>query len=474
VKIVIDMQGAQTDSRFRGIGRYTMALAQAVVRNRDQHDVVLVLNGLFESSIAPIREAFGGVLPPEKILVWVAPGPVGVHDPANQGRQELASVMREAFIASLRPDVVLLSSFFEGYVDNAVTRVDPFDGDVIACVIAYDFIPLLNPVQYLDPHPDYARFYKSKVQQFKQADVFLAISDSSRLETVAHLGIEPHRTTNISAACETFFTPIVISPEQQQARMAKWGLTKPFILYTGGADERKNLPRLIEAFARLPAETRFSHQLLFAGKLSRHQQSALMAIAKKHGCAESDLRFTGFLTDEELVIAYNLCQLFVFPSWHEGFGLPPLESMACGAPTIASNTSSLPEVIGWQEALFDPFDVDSIAQKIHRSLTDVAFRDQLTAHARDQSKKFTWDASARQALRAMESAVKGRQPSTADQSTRLSHSGKTPTPLLELAAHFLKTHNMLSDHHLDALAASMARNEEQLILHLNMNQALPG
>jgi glycosyltransferase involved in cell wall biosynthesis len=469
VKIVIDIQGAQTDSRFRGIGRYTMALAQALVRNRGQHDVVLVLNGLFDRSREPIREAFRGVLPPENILVWVAPGPVGVHDPANQGRQEIASVMREVFIASLMPDAVLVSSFFEGYVDNAVTSVGQFSGDVISCVIAYDLIPLLNPLQYLDPHPDYACFYKSKVQQFKQADVFLAISESSRLETLAHLGIEPFRTANISAACETFFKPIIISPEQQQSRMAKWGLTKPFILYTGGADERKNLPRLIEAFALLPEETRSLYQLLFAGKLSQSQQSDLIAIAKKHGVVESDLRFTGFLTDEELVIAYNLCQLFVFPSWHEGFGLPPLESMACGAPTIAGNTSSLPEVMGWQEALFDPFDVNSMVQKMHQSLSDPAFRQQLIAHAHEQSKKFTWDASARKALLAMESAVKRRQPAKATPRTRLSPSGKTPKALLELAARLLKKNNMLSDQDINTLAASMASNEYQLSLHMKIN-----
>lgn len=467
MKIVIDMQGAQTDSRFRGIGRYTMALTQAVVRNRGQHDVVLVLNGLFESSIDPIREAFSSVLPPDKILVWVAPGPVGVHAPVNQGRQELALAMREDFLASLMPDVILVSSFFEGYVDNAVTSVDPFDGDVLACVIAYDFIPLLNPVQYLDPHPDYARFYKSKVHQFKQADVFLAISDSSRLETVSHLGIEPLRTTNISAACETFFKPIDISPEEQQAWMARWGLTKPFILYTGGADERKNLPRLIEAFALLPAETRFAHQLLFAGKLSHLQQSDLMGIAKKHGFAESDLRFTGFLTDEELVIAYNICQLFVFPSWHEGFGLPPLESMACGAPTIAGNTSSLPEVIGWQEALFDPFDVDSMVRKMQRSLTDLKFREKLVSHALEQSKKFTWDASACQALSAMEFAFKRRQLKIVPKSTSLSPFEETSTQLLELSAHLLKKHNMLSSRDIDGLSAALAHNEEQLRFHAN-------
>lgn len=472
MKIVIDMQGAQTDSRFRGIGRYTMALTQAIVRNRGQHDVVLVLNGLFESSIQPIREAFRGILPPENILVWVAPGPVGVHDSANQGRQELASVMREAFMASLTADVILVSSFFEGYIDNAVTSIGHFDANAMVCVIAYDFIPLLNPIQYLDPHPGYAHYYKSKVQQFSRADLFLAISESSRLEAVAHLGIAPHRTSNISAACELFFKPIVIPTEQQQALMTKWGLTKPFVLYTGGADERKNLPRLIEAFALLPAATRRSHQLLFAGKLSQSQQSDLMAVAAKHGLVESDLRFTGFLTDEELVIAYNLCQLFVFPSWHEGFGLPPLESMACGAPTIAGNTSSLPEVIGWHEALFDPFDLESMGQKLQRSLTDPSFRKQLIAHAQEQSKKFTWDASALQALFAMESAVKGMKPAKDVETVRLNHSSQTSLSLLELVARLLRTHKMLSQRDLDELAACMARNEEQLSLHSNLKQTV--
>lgn len=466
------MQGAQTDSRFRGIGRYTMALAHALARNRSQHDIVLVLNGLFEHSIEPIRHAFSGVLAPEKIVVWVAPGPVGVHDPKNQGRQEVACAVREAFIANLMPDVVLVSSFFEGYVDNAVTKLGQFDVDALVCVIAYDFIPLLNPVQYLDPHPGYAHFYKSKVQEFSRADIFLAISESSRLETVDHLGIEPFRTTNISAACEPFFKPSAIGPEQRQALMTKWGLSKPFVLYTGGADERKNLPRLIKAFSLLPTEIRLSNQLLFAGKLSKSQQTDLMSIALKHGLTESDLRFTGFLTDEELVSAYNLCQLFVFPSWHEGFGLPPLEAMACGAPTIAGDTSSLPEVIGWQEALFDPFDVDSIVQKLHRSLIDSIFRKQLIEHALEQSKKFTWDASAQHALVSLEAAVRKRKLELNTTSSRLSNDGKTSNHLLEVAAQLLRKHNMRSDRDLDALSAAMAQNEEQLTLQVSLNQAV--
>jgi glycosyltransferase involved in cell wall biosynthesis len=97
-----------------------------------------------------------------------------------------------------------------------------------------------------------------------------------------------------------------------------------------------------------------------------------------------------------------LCKLYVFPSWHEGFGLPALEAMACGAPVIGANTSSLPEVIGCEDALFDPFDVNSISAKIEHALTDDEFRDNLRVHGLSQAKLFSWDKTAQLAIRAFE------------------------------------------------------------------------
>lgn len=465
MKIVIDMQGAQTDSRYRGIGRYTCSFVQALVRNNSQHEIVLVLNGLFEQTLDSVREIFEGLLPPEKIVFWTAPGPVGTHDPRNKGRQEIAAILREAFIASLSPDVVIISSFFEGYIDNAVTSLRQFDVGTPVCVIAYDFIPLLNPAQYLDPNPDYSNFYRSKVQEFSRADIFLAISESSRLEAVDQLGLVPSRATNISAACEPFFKPVTMDVANSQALMSKWGLTKPFILYTGGADERKNLPRLIAAFSDLPPETKNSHQLLFAGKLSQSQESHLLSVAEKHGLAAQDLRFTGFLTDDELVMAYNLCQLFVFPSWHEGFGLPPLEAMACGAPTIAGNTSSLPEVIGWAEAMFDPHQQVSMSRKMHQSLADPSFRAQLIKQARTQAQKFTWDSSASKALEAISAFLGVHGKKQATYSEGVSSPVKSSGQLLDVLARTLKKHHMLATTDIDGLAACMAQNEQQIRLH---------
>ena len=108
MRIVIDMQGAQTESRFRGIGRYTLSLTQEIVRHRGEHEVILVLNGLFAETIEPIRAAFHGLLPQESIIVWHVPGPVHENNTENKERRRVAELLREAFLASLKPDIIPL------------------------------------------------------------------------------------------------------------------------------------------------------------------------------------------------------------------------------------------------------------------------------------------------------------------------------------------------------------------------------
>ena len=103
----------------------------------------------------------------------------------------------------------------------------------------------------------------------------------------------------------------------------------------------------------------------------------LEQLAARHGMSRDELVLTGYVPDEDLVALYNLCALFVFPSWHEGFGLPALEAMRCGAPVIAANSSSLPEVVGWEDALFAPRSDDAMADKMTRALTDSSFRAEL-------------------------------------------------------------------------------------------------
>ena len=405
MRIVIDMQGAQTESRFRGIGRYTLSFVQAIARNRGEHEIYLALSGLFPDTIEPIRHTFEGLLPQENIRVWYAPCPLAEVHPGNQTRREVAELLREAFLASLQPDVIHVCSLFEGYVDDAITSIGRFDTRTPVSVSLYDLIPLLSPDQYLTPSPTYAAYYRHKLDFLKRADCLLAISEFTCQEGIAHLGNPEGRIINVSTAIEPHFQPRVIPEATVTQLRQKLGLTRPFILYTGGADQRKNLPRLIQAYAALPAELRAGYQMVLAGKMGAVELVGFQQSAKAAGLKPCELCFTGYVSDDELIQLYNLCELFVFPSWHEGFGLPALEAMACGAPVVGANTTSLPEVIGLEAALFDPLDVAAITAKMTQALEDKKFRTTLREHGLQQAKRFSWDASAKSALVALEQTV---------------------------------------------------------------------
>jgi len=402
MRIVIDLQAAQsTISSNRGVGRYSLSLALAMARNRGKHEVLIALSGLFPDTIVPIRQAFSGLLPSENIRVWNAVGPVCELHGENDWRRKSAELAREAFMASLRPDVVHVSSLFEGLVDDAVTSVGALSRGIPTAVTLYDLIPFIHRKPYLD-NPDVERWYLSKLEQLRRADLWLAISESSRCEGIEYLGLPDDRVVNISTDADAHFVPLELSTDAKELVRARYGLSRPFVMYTGGIDHRKNIEGLIRAFSMLPSEVRKAHQLAIVCSAQRESRRQLEALAAQHGLSNDELILTGFVPEDDLIALYNLCALFVFPSWHEGFGLPALEAMRCGAPVVAANTSSLPEVIGWEEALFDPHSDDAIAAKIERALSDEAFRAELVRSGQAQAGKFSWDESALRAIAAME------------------------------------------------------------------------
>jgi glycosyltransferase involved in cell wall biosynthesis/predicted SAM-dependent methyltransferase len=396
------MQGAQTESRFRGIGRYTLSLAQNMVRNRGEHEIILVVSGLFPSTIEFIRAAFDGLLPQENIRVWYASGPVRECEPDNTWRREAAERIREAFLASLQPDVVLVTSLFEGFLDDAVTSIGVFAKQIPSIVILYDLIPLNNPETYLKPNPCYKAHYLSKIENIKKATGWLAISEFAALEGRETLNLGADSVISISSASDPIFRNMDIGAEQKQQLLKHYGINHPFVMYSGGSDSRKNLPRLIRAYANLPQALRKSHQLLIVGTIPDSIIQELKEVAYSGGMRDVELIFTGYVNDRELAQFYNLCKLFVFPSWHEGFGLTVLEAMSCGAAVIGSNTTSLPEVINKKDALFDPFSTESIAQKIAFALQDLDWLTQLREHGLRQAKKFSWDTCGKRAMAAIE------------------------------------------------------------------------
>ncbi len=406
---VLDLQACQCVSRYRGIGRYSLAFAHAFISAASHHDVRIFLNGMFPEATADLQAEFSTRLPATKILTWSGIGPTAEHDPANRNRREQAERDRERFLAAQSPDVVHVGSLFEGFPDSAITSIGECPGGPPTAATLYDLIPLVYREHYLDPcgGPDspMSQYYFRKIGYVRAASLVLAISEATRLEAIGVLGLDPERVVNISTAADPMFVPIPHAELPEQALRAKFGLPRPFVMYTGGPDRRKNIDTLVTAWARLDPAVRAAHQLVVVCALSDGHRAHLATLAKSCGLAADDLVLPGFVTDDELVALYNLAHAFIFPSWHEGFGLPVLEAMACGTPTIASNTSSLPEVVGRADALFDPRDDREMAAALTRVLTDQAFRNDLRIHGPKRARLFTWDSTARRALAAFESVA---------------------------------------------------------------------
>lgn len=402
MRILLDLQACQSKgSRHRGIGRYSMSLAIAMLKNGNGHEFWVALSDRFPETLEPIRQALSGLIPPERIKVFCIPADVSEHDASHAWRCRAAEQIREDFLARLQPDIVHVSSLFEGLTDDAVTSVGRLQGNHLTAVTAYDLIPLLRKDIYLTD-PSVRQWYYRKLQMLKNADILLAISESARQEAKFALQLTDARAVNISSAVDDAFQPTELTSEIRSALLKRFNLHRPFVMYTGGIDHRKNIEGLLEGYAKLPTAVRTQHQLAVVCSIRDEDRARLNAVASGFGLQKNEVIFTGFVSDEDLLALYNASKLFVFPSLHEGFGLPALEAMSCGIAVIGSNTSSIPEVIGREDALFDPTRPQDISAKMQQALTDDDFRAALESHGVQQAKLFSWDASARRALDAFE------------------------------------------------------------------------
>ena len=212
MRIVLDLQGAQSESRFRGIGRYSLALAEAIAREAGQHEIWLTLSGRFPESIDPLRARFANLVPAERIRVFELPGPVAEVDLANAWRMQAAELLREKFLADLRPDIVHISTLFEGLHNEVVASVGTLDRAIPTAVTLYDLIPMLHPETYLS-NPLAKRSYLRRAQSLKRADLLLAISRSSAREAIDTLTYFPSRTVTIGAGVNPWFKQVEITPD---------------------------------------------------------------------------------------------------------------------------------------------------------------------------------------------------------------------------------------------------------------------
>ncbi len=397
MKIAIDIQGCQGEiSSKRGIGRYSSNFIKALVRNYPENQYYLFAN----AGLRDIHFEFIDELYSEKFNVnyikWYSPGFLNDDDCLNKNsRNELARQIRSYMLTELNVDIILVTSFLEGYLDNSFTGLDFSYQLPRVCCIFYDLIPLLNPKEYLN-NDEYLQFYNSKLKEIRNFDLLLAISESARLEAIKYLKFEHESVYNILAACDKDkFNNL------QTEEFPKFKNLENFILYTGAVDPRKNLKTLIQAYSSLPVKLIVQHKLVIAGSISKSEKLLIYSWCNAFDLPSNYVEFLGYVSDKELCFLYKTCHLYVFPSFHEGFGLPVLEAMTCGAAVIGSNTTSVPEVIQCKDALFNPFCFQEIASLIEKCLTNKEFYDSIKNSVIKRANKFSWELTSKLANQAL-------------------------------------------------------------------------
>ncbi|MDD3245400.1 MAG: glycosyltransferase family 1 protein [Methanosarcina sp.] len=231
----------------------------------------------------------------------------------------------------------------------------------------------------------------------KYADAIITDSYSTKNDLITLFKIPEHKINVIYLAANNEYK-LLDSKEVGQVKK-RYGIDSPFILYVGSLKPLKNISTLIKSFYHLKKKN-LPHKLVITGKRRLKYKEIFRLIDELN--LQNDIIFTGYVDKTDLPALYNAAELFVSPSIYEGFGLPPLEAMACGCPVITSNTSSLPEVVGDAGIMVDPYDVDGLADSMYEVLTNDRLKNDMSKKGLNRAKMFSWEKCARETLKVYE------------------------------------------------------------------------
>lgn len=403
MKIIIDLQSLQTESAFRGIGRYSLSLVSSLVKIGFNHEFILLFNSSSKNNLDESVKSIRSCNPNVSIRYFHALDNIHGLIKEHDGNVHVSELIRDYYVNCLEPDYLFITSVFEGTHGDFVCALNE-NNHYSTGVIGYDLIPLTNPSFYLgSPEANY--WYDNRCENIKRATHIFTISESVSNEFLEFLKVSEDKVVNISSAVDEIFKVLDVD-DYDQSLLNDLSISKKFILYTGAMDQRKNLSTLLEAYALMAHPLRERFKIVLVGKYNEYYKNNIITLAKNLDIKIDDVIFTGYIDDSELCQLYNQCFLFIFPSLHEGFGLPVLEAMACGAPTICSNSSSLPEVVGIEEAMFDPKSPEKLSELMTKALTNDEFRSLLKYNASERVKLFSWDKCAKTLLKQIESSPK--------------------------------------------------------------------
>jgi glycosyltransferase involved in cell wall biosynthesis len=237
----------------------------------------------------------------------------------------------------------------------------------------------------------------------RRADAVLTVSRHARSDLQRFLGLDASRIAVVYGGVAPRFRPVPDGPARR-ATLERYGIRGRYVLYVGGINGRKNVAGLLEAFAQLTqAADGASPQLVICGK--RQWATAEIEAALSRLRLGERVVFTGYVDEHDLPALYSAAELFVFPTLYEGFGLPPLEAMACGTPVVTSAVTSVPEVVGDAALLVEPTDTAAVASAMRSVLDDAALAAQLQSKGLVRARQFTWERVAQQVLAVYEGVL---------------------------------------------------------------------
>ncbi len=378
----------------RGYGRHLRGLLPAAVEISPQHRFVLFTDIAGEPAFP---------FPPSCEVVTVSTGRQTLQAAGADGARSLGDMWALGRAMSAAPLDVLLFPTIYSWVPTW-TRAPKL-------LMIHDVIAERLPRQIFPTAAGRIRWRLKSMLGLAQADLVLTVSEYSRRELAAHFGLASAAIAVVGEAPDPIFRPVPGAHLPQKLQDMGLRRDMPIVAYVGGFGPHKNLPRLLDAFAKVAAEPRFADvRLVLSGDHSGDSFYSEYALLRRR-VEELELAarvvFPGFLPDDELLHLLNASAFLVLPSLMEGYGLPAIEAAACRLPVLVTRNSPIPELLGQGAVALDPDRTEDIHEQLVRLLDDAELRARMGAAAQAAAEQLTWEQAARALLRVVEGVARG-------------------------------------------------------------------
>ncbi len=362
------------DRKRTGVNNYLYNLIKNMIKNGKANEISLIH---YERSDDPLYSQVNDIIIPEKPLKLTSA--IGIPQAVKNA------------------DIDILHVPVHWY--NQITPF-VFNRKIKKVLTLHDLTPILFPEMHTR---ETNLTWKSSLKFIKnRTNIIICDSVSTKNDCINLLNIPEKRLKVIPLAADEQYKPLNNKELIHDELKIEYNIDYPFILFVGTLEKRKNVPTLLKSFYKLK-KTKLDHKLVIVGGKGWKYTKIFALIEELN--LQDDVVFTDYVSDEYLVKLYNAADLFVYPSLYEGFGLPPLEAMACGCPVITSNISSLPEVVGDAGMMIDPNDIDGLTSAMLKILTDNELREELSRKSLDRAKMFSWKKTANETWKVYEDVL---------------------------------------------------------------------